>query len=244
MARVTRPRKLDLLLWGFVLVPATIALLTESIKTTLVWYIRIVDLLDLTLTAPFYIVTLVAVHGIVFFDKKTFSSYLSIGLIACFMYGHAMHLTANAINTYSTEIHDYIDIIPADTYELIYFFDEILGHLILYLSLFGLLGLWSLENNLENKNKLCSTASGSLFGIIYAIALIESSLPWFVPVATIWLLSCNIKKAWKDNQSFINLMKLNPITRFTFSGAISLIIGELAYLSIIGSFIEPSKIGY
>ena len=92
--------------------------------------------------APFFIFILLGLHFKIFAQSHHYvTSWISLVLICLFMYGHAMHLTGNAVNTYITEINNYMSLIPIDAYELIYFFDEKLGHMILYFSLFLLYGI-------------------------------------------------------------------------------------------------------
>ena len=40
----------------FTIVPAIIAIVTEAFKTNLIWYFRVVDLVDLLVTAPLYLI--------------------------------------------------------------------------------------------------------------------------------------------------------------------------------------------
>jgi hypothetical protein len=100
--------KLSLLLWSLVLVPLSVTIITELNKTVLVWHMRIVDFTDLVLLAPFYLINLIAIHKVVFNNKNSHLSFLSFGLIGIIMYGHAMHLTGNTINTYSDSASSFL----------------------------------------------------------------------------------------------------------------------------------------
>jgi hypothetical protein len=54
-------------------------------------------------------------------------------LITIFQVGRSVHIAADAIHTYATEIHPhYKQQVPADMLELIYFLDEDLGHWLLF----------------------------------------------------------------------------------------------------------------
>lgn len=236
-------KRLVFLLWSLALVPLIVTITTEQSKANLVWYIRIVDFVDLIFLAPFYLIILIAIHQIVFEKKNTALSLFSLGLISIFMYGHAMHLTGNAINTYSTEIRDYKPIIPPDTYELIYFFDEILGHLLIFGAIFFLLGIWSLECTLQDDNIIQTFGSGLVFGLSYSVALIESGQPWLSFIAILLLVGSNYWKSLKEKRSLYNLWATNPITRFSITAMVSLVIGQIIYLIVFGSFIQPSHLG-
>ena len=234
--------RLSTLLWILVLVPSATVIATELNKRLLIWRIRIVDFVDLVFLAPFFLIILLSLHATVFANRSRRSSYwLSLALIGIFLYGHSMHLTGNAINTYSTEIHNYIDRLPADTYELIYFFDEVLGHLLLYGALFGLLGLWTVENDLIHERNWSTFSSGILFGLSYAIALVESSQPWFGPLAAAWLVSCSLWKTYQIHKSWAFSWQSNPMVRFVLAAAVALLVGQLLYLALAGGFIQPSE---
>ena len=63
-------------------------------------------------------------------------------LILTFQVGRAVHISADAIHTYSTEVHpEYKDQLPADLLELIYFLDEDLGHWLLFIPYYSTLAL-------------------------------------------------------------------------------------------------------
>ena len=95
--------------------------------------------------------------------------------------------TANAINTYSTEINNYRNLLPDDVYSLIYFFDEILVHLILYTGIFGLIGLLTIENTIKETKYLAMAVLGLLFGLGLSVTIIESSQVIIVIPAFIWI---------------------------------------------------------
>jgi hypothetical protein len=236
--------RINFLLWTLTIVPILIVIATEANKRVLIGYMRIVDFIDLVITAPFFLLISLAIHAVIFSGKPPNKSYwASLVLIGVLLYGHSMHMTANAINTYSTEIKNYRDIIPNDTYSLIYFLDEDLGHWLLYLSLFGLLGLWTWSCRLEISKFSSLLVCGSLFGVAYGIAIVESSQVWLAPLLTIWLFGCNLFIARKNSQRFLDLLRTNPMAQFTTMAAICVIVGISVYFGITGGFVEPSKYG-
>lgn len=77
--------RLNILLWLLVSVPMVVIPVTEANKRILVWNIRVVDFVDLVFLAPFFLVILLSLHGVVFRgrpDQPT--QWLSIGLIGMF----------------------------------------------------------------------------------------------------------------------------------------------------------------
>jgi hypothetical protein len=232
-------------IWIFVLVPIVVVGLTEAFKTHLIWHLRIVDFVDLVFTAPFFMVMLLYFNHTIFEGQKERSLYLvSLGLMILTLYGHSMHLVGNAINTYSTEINHYLDRIPSDTYEMIYFFDEDLGHWLLYIGLFGSMGMWIIADRRTNKLSWFDWLPGGVLGFTYAISIIESSQPWMGFAAAFWLGACAI---WSSRQAGVKLgeqLMRSRWARFGISAAGLLVFGELLYLVIFGGFIQPSQMGF
>ena len=64
------------------------------------------------------------------------------GLVMVFQVGRSVHIAADAIHTYATEVHpEYKQQVPADMLELIHFLDEDLGHWLLFIPYYSLLAL-------------------------------------------------------------------------------------------------------
>jgi hypothetical protein len=242
---MAKSKRLSLLLWVLTIFPAVIVLVTEANKRILVGYIRIVDFVDLVIVAPFFLIIFLALHALVFEQREHSNwKWISLALFGIFLYGHSMHVTANAINTYSTEIQDYRNIIPSDTYALIYFFDEDLGHWLFFLGLFGLLGIWVTQSSIRDNRVWNSLVSGSLFGVFYAIVIIESSQYWIGPFVALWLIGCASYWCWDNKIALKEAWKINPFFRFVVSIAVFLIVGQIIYYLLVGGFIQPSELGY
>jgi hypothetical protein len=230
------------ILWLFVCFPIIVYVVSELNKKTLIGHIRIVDFLDLILIAPFYLATFIFIHNRIFDnDQSKITKTISLVLISVFMYGHSMHLTANAINTYSTEIMNYKSILPLDTYSLIYFFDETLGHIIIYSSLFLLFSLWALKSSFYGKS-LNPLLSGAIWGFSLSISLIESSHPYLSIFGFLVMILSTIYNAKTNNKSWIMLIKTHVFSRFIFTASITMLFGEIIYLIIFGQFIQPSML--
>jgi len=237
-------RWLIALMWGLAVVPSLIALLTEANKTHLIWYIRIVDFCDLVVVAPFYLASLLALHVLITGRDRRFAYWLGVALIGVFMYGHAMHLTANAVSTFSTEIRDYRSIIPSDSYALLHFLDEDLGHWILFAAYYGLLGTWLWEDRFSGVAQVVTVVPGILLGIALAIAVVESSHAWIAAVGSALLLGLAFLRSRREHSTFAQLWKTRPVGRFVIAAAITAIITELLYWLAMGGFVQPSELGY
>lgn len=237
-------RRLTILLWIFTVIPIIIVVITEANKRFLIGYMRIVDFIDLSVTAPFFLFVLLTILATIYSDEHPNRIFwISLFLIGIFLYGHAMHMTANSINTYSTEIQNYRAIIPNDTYALIYFLDEDLGHWLLYLGLFGVLGLLAYKSNIVGDRLGSAFVCGALFGIAYAVAIVESSQPWLGPVLSLWLLGCNVVALKRRGLALRNAWQNNPMMQYTTMAAIFILVGMVVYLITMGSFVEPSQLG-
>ncbi len=236
-------RRLNILLWILVVVPSITVVITELNKRVLIWHIRIVDFVDLVFIAPFYLFILLSIHAVIFSNQPgRWMQWLSFSCIGVYLYGHAMHLTGNAINTYSTEIRNYKDMLPTDTYELIYFFDEKLGHWLMFGAFFLLLGIWTIASNITGKS-WGAVGSGAVFGLTYAVFIIEGSQPWLGFVVSLCLVGCNFWKKHKSKDSWRHYYFTHPIAAFGMTSAILLVLGEIIYALIFGGFIQPSSIG-
>lgn len=234
----------------FTLGGTTVTLLGEAFKTHLVWYIRFADFVDLLILAPVYLISLLflqdqflkakAARGL----RRTF-----LGLAFLFLYGHAMHVTANAINTFSTEIRDYAAILPRDTYDLIYFLDETLSHLIVFLSRYGLIAcLVVLETRSQapawrGQSAWLVGGAGPLFGLWEAVVFIEGQKVWLVPPLVAALVLLWIWQ-WRASQAPLwTFLRSGPATTFTAGLLPAMLAGLGIYALAVGGFAEPSELG-
>jgi hypothetical protein len=239
---IKKSNSLYIAIWLLALVPPLTIAVVELNKTILIWHIRIVDFVDLVFLAPFYLFVLLKIQSEVFYNKKTFAFWLGLGVLSVFIYGHAMHLTGNAINTYSTEIHDYRMQIPIDTYELIYFFDENLGHWLIFAGLFGLMGIWLFEDALEDKRFWLTAMPAIIIGLFQSISIIESSHPWLGLVALVFLTTILVIRLITHRENLIEILHKRPLARFVVIVILAILIGELIYFFVMGGFIQPSQI--
>jgi hypothetical protein len=220
----------------FTLVPIATIVAVELNKRVLIWHFRLVDFIDLVVLAPFYLIALYNLHRTI--KPKGIYNHLSIAGIATFLYGHAMHVTGNAINTFITEVHHYRNLIPDDSYELIYFLDENLSHYIIFIALFALLIIWCVaETRMESTRLLWpATALGVVEGIVQTIAMIEGSKPFLPFIIGTMMIVCLLWVGKK--RGGIN----TPICRYALATAIGLLFAPLIYLVVVGSLTEPSEL--
>ena len=233
---MTSSRVVRLLAW-LTFVPIATVATVELNKTIVVWHIRIVDLVDLVVLAPFYFGVLFRLHRALRLSGSY--SFASIGCITFFLYGHAMHVTANAINTYMTEVNDYRDSIPDDAYDLIYFFDETLSHYLLFTGLFSLFVVWCVSEQpleaLEDRTLLSAGFLGGLQGIAQGLAMIEATKP-YLPFVIAGLLVLVILRLEHG------IFTRSPLRRFTLWAAFGLIVTPPSYLLLVGSLAPPSTL--
>eukprot|EP01119_Soliformovum_irregulare_P000530 TRINITY_DN10370_c0_g2_i1.p1 TRINITY_DN10370_c0_g2~~TRINITY_DN10370_c0_g2_i1.p1 ORF type:complete len:292 (-),score=75.94 TRINITY_DN10370_c0_g2_i1:140-1015(-) len=110
---------------------------------------RIFNVLDFLIMAPFWMFTLLRLHGPITKNSKIWQRWISLLLITSFLYGHAVHLTADTIHTYMTHSNDYTALVPDDFHKLIDFLDEDVGHWMQFIPLFLLLGSWISFNDVN-----------------------------------------------------------------------------------------------
>jgi hypothetical protein len=234
----------------FTLSDIVLSLLGEAVKTHLIWYIRYTDMIDLALIAPLYLVSFVWMEGqFVAAGASTWLRRAFLILAMLFLYGHAMHVTANAINTFSTEIHNYLSQIPVDTYALLYFLDETLSHYIVFITRFGLLACLLLlditSRTPENTAPAYgwALALGCLYGVWQAIVFTEGQKVLLLP-----LLAIGLGVVWyilyrRQASKIFTFIRSGVMTAFVTGFIPCIFIGLLLYALIIGGFTEPSKLG-
>src|SRR5574341_1188230 len=241
------------LLWplaAFTLGGALITIIGEVFKTRLIGYMRFADFVDLVGNTPLYLAALLILHkqfvqrnapgGL----RRTF-----FALVGIFLFGHALHLGTNAVNTFSTEIRDYRSIIPDDAYALLYFLDETLSHLIIFPARYALLAcLVALDATVPLESGTArfpylAIVFGVLFGLWEAVVFVEGQkviivIPVVIAVSAIWL--------WLWRRSGLSLgdfVRRGPAIAFMAAELPLLIIGLGVYAAIFGGFVQPSEMG-
>ena len=227
-----------------------LTLLGEAFKTRLIWYLRFADMVDLVLVAPLYLVSLVLFYEQ--FLNRAVAPWLRrafLALAVIFMYGHAMHVTANAINTFSTEIRGYGAIIPADAYALIYFLDETLSHWIVFLARFSLFAcLLELELGAQPAAERARSpwpglALGAVYGVWQAIVFTEGQKVLLAPVVVLALGGLWFWQWRLSRKPLASFLRTGLATSFVAGLLPSMLLGLGLYALVVGGFTEPSKLG-
>ena len=138
------------LLYWLALVPTAVFLgLEAQVKRVIGGRMRVYNAVDLSLMTVFYHVVFEALCDAVFASAdwrdqgaRRRCRRTAAALILVFQVGRSVHIAADAIHTYATEIHpEYRIRLPPDLLELIYFLDEDLGHWLLFIPYYCLLAL-------------------------------------------------------------------------------------------------------
>lgn len=174
----------DRCLFALGVVPVLLYLLSHAISfawvgsgKAVLWGMRLVDVFDLVLAGPFWAVILYRLHENIVDQRTSLTiARVSLLLIGAHLYGQGMHIAANAVNTYSTEIHNYLHRIPEDSYRLLYFFDESLSHHLMFVALLAVYGLWVYaEREQQTRSRGVSIVIGSavIHGLSIGVGMIE-----------------------------------------------------------------------
>ena len=214
------------------------------------WHFRVNDLADMAIMAPIYIAVLMYLW-LHMLRRNAPIRYLVVFLAFTFLfvYGHSMHVTANAINTYSTEVRDYKDIIPPDTYALIFFLDERLSHFLLFVAMTGLICSWfifdrsAIASPLLPGNRFFLVIIGSVYGFLTGFSLIEAQMailavPMVLIMLGMWF--------WYWRASDLSVGEYiwdRPFTTLVIVIAFSTVVMMAVYALIFDGFPQPSEIG-
>lgn len=233
-----------------ILFPFLALLVRELARGQTIWYFRLTDLVDLIVVAPLYLLILLWLNEYMIRHQSPVSVRIMFGMFsALLLYGHAMHLTANAINTFSTEVRNYQAILPTDTYDLIYFLDETLSHILLFIAFYGLLVNWVIFEFLATAPPLLSAPSwivamlGFIYGVVQTFAIVEAGKVWFVLFLQILLLFLLLWIWRKSNLTLMQYIRDRPVTLFVITFSQSLLVTLIAFYLIFGSFSQPSQLG-
>jgi hypothetical protein len=138
-----------LLCW-LAVVPTTVFVILEAqVRSVIAGRLRVYNAVDLVVMTSFYHVLFEALCDSVLVPEpgggrraKHRWRGAAAALVTCFQVGRAVHIAADAIHTYGTEVHpEHRSQVPPDMLELIYFLDEDLGHWMLFVPYYALLAL-------------------------------------------------------------------------------------------------------
>jgi hypothetical protein len=235
------------LLFLFTLAVTLVTLVGEAFKTRLIGYLRFADFEDMVINGLFYLVSLVLLNDL--FARNNTRPRLRIAFLVLsllFIFGHGMRIASNSVNAFATEIRDYKSIIPADMYALLYFFDENLAHLIIYLSKYGLFAclllfeVQTLATNETARPQILALGVGILYGLWEAIVFIEGQKLYLVPLVMVGLGAVWAILWRRSRLSFGAFMKTGPVTAFMV-GLLVIPIGLGLWFLLTGGWCEPSQ---
>jgi hypothetical protein len=216
-----------------------------------IWYMRVADALDMAIIAPLYTAIMIFLWFRMLKAGAPTVLLVAFAVMSIiFMYGHAMHATANAINTFATEVRDYRDILPDDLYQLIYFLDERLSHIILFAAVTGLVGSWlafdrlALAPPLLPGYALIILGMGVIYGFVQAYALIEARTVWLIFPMTIALAGLWLWYWRRSGLSFSGYFRDRPFTTFVALLCASCVVVMIVYGIVFDGFPQPSELGF
>ena len=243
-------RRINWFLILLIVAPFALLIGRALVQGGLIGYMRAADVGDLLLLSPLYAVILI--YLLYYMSSYEAPVRLMIAFIALsflFIFGQAMHLTANSINTFATEVRDYKAILPEDLYTLIFDLDERLSHWILLAAAIGLIVAWFAYDRLElspplfPENPILIVLVGAIWGVVMTISVIEARM---VILSILVILALGAYWIWQWRHSGEQLMNFairRPYTGFV----IILVIFSLTFFLVwgvsFGGFPQPSEIG-
>ncbi|KAJ8908388.1 hypothetical protein NDN08_005097 [Rhodosorus marinus] len=250
--------RFNLLEWTiglFVVLPIALFLVAEQCRDLYVFGLRAVELVDLLLITPSLVLALVSLHFLFLEEKPRSSRCLSVILIVVFAYFQAVHWTANLLNSFLTEWR--LDLgkesVPIEFYELVYWLDEYLSHLILFGALFGHLCLCVVKGESvghPSADVRVLFFGGVIGGLSHACAFIESQHVQLSFVLGIPLLVASSYRFFREalvlrgrDKASLDIVRRYPFLAYSFAEAISLQLGPCIYSHLFGSLEQPSELG-
>ena len=233
------------------LLPLVLLAGRQLITGRTLWYLRVADLLDMVVLAPLYLVILLSLW---FYMLRYGAPHRLLALFIVFafvfIYGHAMHVTANAINTYSTEIKAYKDVLPPDVYALIFFLDERLSHLILSVGSIGLMASWLgfdqmvRQRPLLPRNQFVLWGMGAIYGTVQTYSFVEAQMVGWVGVV-VGVLTAVVLWYWRRSKLTLwSFLFQRPYTTFLVAMILFFLLTTIGYGLFFNGFPQPSELNW
>ena len=249
----SKPKKRRRVNWFLILLivsPFALLIAREISRGGLIGYMRVADVGDLLILSPLYAVILI--YLLFYMARYQAPAWLQVVFMSfafLFIFGQSMHLTANAINTYATEVNDYKEILPQDLYTLIFDLDERLSHWILLAAAIGLIGAWFVYDRqlisppVFPENLILVVLLGGIWGIVLALSVIEARMV-FLSIPVIFLLAALWILYWRrSGQSLGDYVTRRPFTGFVAIFIIFSLTFYLVYGILNQGFPQPSELG-
>jgi hypothetical protein len=245
-----KKRRVNWFLLLLIVAPFALLIGREVTRGGLIGYLRAADAGDLLLLSPLYVIILI--YMLFYMSRYGAPARIQMAFIAfsfVFIFGQSMHFTANAINTFATEVNDYKEILPKDLYTLIFDLDERLSHWILLGGAMGLIVIWFLYDRqqlsppLFPNNLILIVLVGAIWGMMMAVAVIEArmvvlSIPVILFLGGLWIYYYR-----RSGQRLVDYMTQRPFTGFV----IIFVIFSLTFMFVWGvlnsGFPQPSELG-
>ena len=245
-----KKRRVNWFLLLLIVAPFALLIGREITKGGLIGYLRAADAGDLLLLSPLYIIILI--YMLFYMSRYGAPARIQMAFITfsfVFIFGQSMHFTANAINTFATEVNDYKDILPEDLYTLIFDLDERLSHWILLGGAIGLIAIWFLYDRkqlsppLFPNNLILIVLVGAIWGMMMAVSVIEArmviiSIPVLLFLAGLWIYY------WRQSgHPLIEFAVQRPFTGFVIVLVIFSLTFTFVWGVLNGGFPQPSELG-
>ena len=244
-----KPRSARKLLILIGVLPVLLWIGREFVLGRTIWYFRAADLADMAILGPILMGVLLYLWFYMFrYGAPTRLLVVFAVLMIGFMWSHAMHATANSINTFATEVRDYRDVIPDDLYQLIFFLDERLSHWLLFGFTTGLLGCWLIFDQSElappifPRNLILLFILGVIYGIVKAYGLIEARVIFMIIPSSIVLLGLWFWYWRRGGLSLSDYLRHRPFTTFVAIFSIFTVLTMIVWGIVFNGFPQPSEI--
>lgn len=166
--------------------------------------------------------------------------WLIVISVALLFEGHGMNYSAN-------DIGYYVQGASAHLKSLVYFYDEILSHKILFTGLFGLFfagALLQISRPFSFKMHKDDEAALGICGVLYGLglgaALIEGQSPYVGLIAAAIFIPALLFHHQKHSLKLV--IRKYPLNYFLALTCITIVILLAGYYMHFGSFVEPSKL--
>lgn len=240
-------------LTAFTIIPIIVLLLaTIVLRDATLSNLRIQDLLDLALVMPVYAVSLVFFYLYLFGEpgaSKTKLGGIFLFFVILFFEGHGMHFAANSINFQLAAVSGNPGAPSSGPANLVFFLDEILSHLFIFIALLGLFALALVAEHRPERGALSRSSRwkigliGLLQGVFLILFALEARLA--VPMV-VWAIAVLLGISYSTGLNRGELSRYlqgRPLTTYIYYSSISSVLGFILYFVVTGTLDEPSNLG-
>ncbi|MGQ4832584.1 MAG: hypothetical protein ACP6IS_01645 [Candidatus Asgardarchaeia archaeon] len=167
-------------------------------------------------------------------ENKGVWDVIFLVFLTYFILGYGIHFVGNEINNFLNE-----------SVELAYLYDEIIGHILMYLAIvvisfiFGYIQILNpIRKNLSTYDFIYLVSSGILFGILSGFGIMEGQTPYFGYVVAPMLIALLLYYMTSKKTKFQKL----PFIVFLITELVTMIIFTIIYWTVFNGFPQPSEI--